>query len=343
MNYLIFRTDRIGDFLITSTLIKAIKRNDSNSKISIVASNKNKDFIRDYNFVDEVFVLKSKNIADRFNLLLQLRKKKYDNIIIADKKNRSIFLSIFLKSRNKIFNVSKKMQKNLLSFFYKNVFLDNDSFNKQTAKDILKNNCTSLNYDLKDEDFHYLRKDQFINEYSHNNLLNLEKLDFLLFHYDEKWEIKNYSKLFKKATELTDININLKDFINFLSKLAKKTSKKIVVTTGMIETKIINELKGSSNKINEFVYEIDLNNTKAHLLINENFFSVSHIISKSSLFVTCHGAFTHIASNYNIKILDIIEKDKDVHYSKITNHMKNYKLIYRDNFLKLSEDIINNS
>ena len=235
------------------------------------------------------------------------------------------------------------MQKNLLSFFYKNVFLDNDSFNKQTAKDILKNNCTSLNYDLKDEDFHYLRKDQFINEYSHNNLLNLEKLDFLLFHYDEKWEIKNYSKLFKKATELTDININLKDFINFLSKLAKKTSKKIVVTTGMIETKIINELKGSSNKINEFVYEIDLNNTKAHLLINENFFSVSHIISKSSLFVTCHGAFTHIASNYNIKILDIIEKDKDVHYSKITNHMKNYKLIYRDNFLKLSEDIINNS
>ena len=118
MNYLIFRTDRIGDFLITSTLIKAIKRNDSNSKISIVASNKNKDFIRDYNFVDEVFVLKSKNIADRFNLLLQLRKKKYDNIIIADKKNRSIFLSIFLKSRNKIFNVSKKMQKNLLSFFF---------------------------------------------------------------------------------------------------------------------------------------------------------------------------------------------------------------------------------
>ena len=162
MNYLIFRTDRIGDFLITSTLIKAIKRNDSNSKISIVASNKNKDFIRDYNFVDEVFVLKSKNIADRFNLLLQLRKKKYDNIIIADKKNRSIFLSIFLKSRNKIFNVSKKMQKNLLSFFYKNVFLDNDNFNKQTVKDILKNNCTSLNYDLKDEDFHYLRKDQFI-------------------------------------------------------------------------------------------------------------------------------------------------------------------------------------
>ena len=46
MNYLIFRTDRIGDFLITSSLIKAIKRNDAKSKIYIVASNKNKEFIK---------------------------------------------------------------------------------------------------------------------------------------------------------------------------------------------------------------------------------------------------------------------------------------------------------
>ena len=40
MNYLIFRTDRIGDFLMTSSLLSAIKRNDDNSKIFIVASKK---------------------------------------------------------------------------------------------------------------------------------------------------------------------------------------------------------------------------------------------------------------------------------------------------------------
>ena len=89
--------------------------------------------------------------------------------------------------------------------------------------------------------------------------MNLENLDFLLFHYDEKWEIKNYSKLFKKASSLTDINIDQKVFINFLSDLSKKTSKKIIITTGTIDTKIINELKASSNKINESLYEIDLN------------------------------------------------------------------------------------
>ena len=60
MNYLIFRTDRIGDFLITSSLIKAIKRNDPKSKVFIVASNKNADFIKKCDLVDEVIFIKIK-------------------------------------------------------------------------------------------------------------------------------------------------------------------------------------------------------------------------------------------------------------------------------------------
>ena len=110
-----------------------------------------------------------------------------------------------LRSKNKIFNVSKNIQKKILSIFYKNVFLDNDSLEKQSVKSILSNNCRSLNFDLEDQDFHYLKSNQFQNEFLHNDLLNLENLDFLLFHYDEKWEIENYSKLFKKASSLTDV------------------------------------------------------------------------------------------------------------------------------------------
>ena len=75
MDYLIFRTDRIGDFLITSPLIKAIKRNDTKSKIYIVASKKNENFIKNYILVDKVFVLNSNNLKDRLKLLFELRKK----------------------------------------------------------------------------------------------------------------------------------------------------------------------------------------------------------------------------------------------------------------------------
>lgn len=342
MNYLIFRTDRIGDFLITSSLIKAIKRNDNNSKISIVASNKNEDFIKKYNIVDKVFLLKSKKLKDRISLYLELRNHKFDSIIISDKKNRSILFGLLLKSKTKIINVSKIYQKRILDLFYNNVFLDNDNISNQSIEKVLSDNCNSLNFNLENQDFHYLKKDQFKNEFIHNDLLNLDNLDFLLFHYDEKWEIENYSKAFKKASNLTNMYIETDTFINFLSELSKKTSKIILVTTGTINTKVIENIKNSSTKLNKSLYEINLINGKGYLLINENFNSVSHLISKSSLFISCHGAFTHIASNYKIKILDIIEKEKVLHYSKITKHMKNYKHLYRDNFSKLSKDIINN-
>ena len=44
-NYLIFRTDRIGDFLLTAILIKSIKRNDPGCYIYLVSSEKNFDYI----------------------------------------------------------------------------------------------------------------------------------------------------------------------------------------------------------------------------------------------------------------------------------------------------------
>ena len=343
MNYLIFRTDRIGDFLITSPLIRSIKRNDTRSKIFIVASNKNTEFIKKYDLVDEVFLLKSNKIKDRIDLFLELRKYKFNTIIVSDKKNRSILFGLLLKAQNKIFNVSKNFQKKILNILYKDVFLDNDNLEHKSVKDILLDNSKSLNFDLKDEDFHYLKSDQFKNKFLHNDFLNLDNLDFLLFHYDEKWEIENYSKLFRKASTLTNIDVEQEILMKFLFNLSKKTSKKIIITTGTIDTKIINKLKASSIKINESLYEINFNNTKGYLLKNENFFSLSHLISKSSLFISCHGAFTHIAANYKIRILDIIEKNKTIHYSRITKHMKNYKFLYRDKFLKLSEEIIHYS
>ena len=69
-----------------------------------------------------------------------MRKYEFDNIIISDKKNRSIILGIILKSKKKLFNVSKKTQKNILQIFYKNVFLDNDNLKDRSLLNILSEN-----------------------------------------------------------------------------------------------------------------------------------------------------------------------------------------------------------
>jgi len=342
MKYLIFRTDRIGDFLITLPLLKSIKRNKKNSKITIVASPKNIEFIKKIVIVDEVFLLKSNNFMDKFRLFLKLRKYSYDTIIVSDKKNRSIFLSLFLNATKKVFNVSKNSQKKLLSLFFKNIFIDNDELQNLPVKEILKNNCEALNIDFNNIDYKIFEENQFINEFNLKKIIDLEKLKYVVFHYDEKWELENYSKLFKKAKNLTDLNIDKNSFIQFLKKLSEKTSMDIIVTTGYLNTNILNEIKKNSIIINKSLYEINLNKDKKFfLVIDQDFFSMLHIISKSNLFISCHGAFTHIASNYDIKILDIIEENKKKHYSRITDHMKNYRTLYRKNCLELFNEIIN--
>ena len=100
--YLIFRTDRIGDFLISAILIKCIKINDPKSHITVIASNKNFLYIKNFLFVNNVIELQN-NFINKISLIFQLRNNQYKSIIIHDNKKRSRFISLFLKSASKIF------------------------------------------------------------------------------------------------------------------------------------------------------------------------------------------------------------------------------------------------
>ena len=66
--YLIFRTDRIGDFLILAILIKSIRRNDPDSFINVVASEKNYNYIKSFKIVDKVTLL-TKGILSKLKLI----------------------------------------------------------------------------------------------------------------------------------------------------------------------------------------------------------------------------------------------------------------------------------
>ena len=340
MNYLIFRTDRIGDFLITLPLIKSIKRNDFNATIDVVTSTKNETHIKSNTSVDNTFLLKSNSFIDKINLFFKLIKKKYDFIIVADKKNRSIWISLFLLSEKKVFNISKAIQKKLLGFIYKDVFLDNDQVKDTSIKKIIEMNCTSLNINFEEEDYKFFSKNEFKDHFKLNKIFDLDKNEYLIFHYDEKWELDQYSKVFNKAKNLTSIEIDINPLKKFLVDLAKKKSMDVVVTTGNVETGIINQLKEVSRNLSSNLYNVSNN---IHLIINQDFESISHLISRSKLFISCHGALTHVASCYNVEILDIIEQEKKNHYQRITNHMRKYKSLSREGFNQLSKNIIDHS
>ena len=100
-NYLIFRTDRIGDFLISAILIKCIKKNDPNSHITLISSKKNYAYIKTFPYVDKVISLNN-SFFGKIILFFKLIKFNFKYIIIHDDKNRSKFISLFLKSSLKI-------------------------------------------------------------------------------------------------------------------------------------------------------------------------------------------------------------------------------------------------
>ena len=93
--YLIFRTDRIGDFLITAILIKSIKRNDPNSYVQIISSKKNYTYIKSFKMVDEVILLNN-GLINKLKLIKKLKKSFYKTIIVHDSKKRSKMIFLFL-------------------------------------------------------------------------------------------------------------------------------------------------------------------------------------------------------------------------------------------------------
>ena len=339
MRYLIFRNDRIGDFFITAPLIKSIKRNDLSAHISVVCSEKNIDFVKEIDFVDNVYIFKDRTLKSRIDLLNKLRKTKFDTIIIADKKNRSLLYGFLIKSKNKIFNVSKKFHHFFLKFFFKNVFLINDD-NNLTNEQNINENLEALNFKFINEDYTFLHKESFNNVVSFKECFEKNNKNIIL-HLDEKWDVESYAQIFQKAQYLTNIQIDKEGLISFCDKVLTGTNKTVFITTGMTNNRLIETLKNDAKKINDKTYQFNFANKKIFLVYKADIFSMINLISNCHLMISCHGAFTHVGANFKLEVFDIIEKRKENHYKKITSHMKKYKSFYRDKFDILSVKLVN--
>ena len=252
-SYLIFRTDRIGDFLLTIILINSIKRNDPNSYISVVSSTKNHNFIKSFKNVDEVIILKN-NLLDKIKLIHKLRSVYYDKIIVHDEKNRSSIISFFLKYGLKI----KPNNDSNISYI-----------------DSIKEIISKLDFDFTESDLNTLNNRDY--NFSENS-----NTDFILFHFDEKWIHNDY------ISEYTNIEPSNDDLILFINLLLTTSDKKLVITTGTKCPKILNDLIendfSSRVKIFKELNFLDLENmvSKCNLLISCHG-SISHIAAAHNI------------------------------------------------------------
>ena len=286
--YLIFRTDRIGDFLVSAILLKCIKKNDPSAHITLIASNKNYSYIKTFPYVDQVIQLNN-NFLSKINIFIKLIKFKYKSIIIHDNKKRSKLISFFLRSNNKI-NIKNTETISHIKII-KDILLQMSFTYFKESLDILSHHKTKNNED---------------------KLIQL--------HFDEKWIFNDYIKKFLK------IEPSESELISFIKEIIKKKKGRLIVTTGFNLPYIIEKIKPLLKELKIVLYE------------NLSFSQLEDITSKSNILISCHGAISHLAAAYNIRQIDII--DKSYNYGKWTDHFRNYKFLYRDNFNKLSRNII---
>ena len=105
--YLIFRTDRIGDFLVSAILIKCIKINDPSCEITVIASKNNYSYINSFPLVDNVIELKN-NFLSKLKLILKIKNIEFKRIIVHDSKKRSLLVLMI-----NFFSIKKRLSKKL--------------------------------------------------------------------------------------------------------------------------------------------------------------------------------------------------------------------------------------
>ena len=168
-----------------------------------------------------------------------------------DNKERSLYLSFFLKYTQKI-----KINNNLNSHI-----------------EIIKNLLHKLNFKFSNSDLNILYR-------KYKSFSNLK--DYIVFHFDEKWFSKTYIKKYD------DISPKIKDLKEFLILLSKKTNKKLWLQLGRKSTKLLKLLSNLNfNKkliflFNQNYFDLEKTIFNSSLLISCHGF-VSHIAAAKNI------------------------------------------------------------
>ena len=81
---IIFRTDRIGDLLVSCPAIISIKKGINNSNITLITSHKNYEYAKSLNLFNEVYKFPEKNLFYKIFFIFKLLKRKFDYIYVFD-------------------------------------------------------------------------------------------------------------------------------------------------------------------------------------------------------------------------------------------------------------------
>ena len=329
MNFIIFRYDRIGDFLVSSLFINNLKKREKDYHFTVVCSHKNYYYVKNSHLVDKVLLLPG-NFFKRIIFYFKIFRKKYDVSIILDGKKKSILSSILLNSKNKILITNKTLYKKIFSLFFSKII---HILPNETKISELKKLTEFLNFSFDDSSTKYLNSHNLVGSTIKNFTKNIN--EYNMFHFDEKWIYDKYIKTYKNIEPSKD------DLFEFVKNICIKSKSDLLITTGKNHNSVLNLLKPLFLKIDENKYSFKLNKQNIYIIDNIDIFTLEYIVSNSKLVITCEGTPSHLANMYGKKLIAIIDKSEERVFLNWTAHFTNYKLIFRTTFKDISGKIIN--
>ncbi len=312
---LVFRTDRLGDFIISKSVLNTLFQTKQ-FLIDIVVSKQNYDYVKNFKSFNNIYIFK-KNFLKFFLLNKDLLFKKYDYILIHDGKRRSHFLSLFV--RGKKFSLIKFSKSSIFYKFIK-IFNFTTYYNSENTKlyDNLHflNLLINVNKNISTNNFYF--------DYEFDESFSLNK-KYCIFHLDEKW-FKNYY-----YNDFTYPEWSIPLFNQIINIIKNKFNLPILITTGNIKIKFLENLINSQfTKSSKNIYMH--NELKDNLLFinNLSFRQIEFVLKKNcSILISCEGGLTHLSNNLNIKTFAFVQKNRVNFYKHWTGHMRNIKLCER--------------
>tara|TARA_B100001057_G_scaffold352938_1_gene354687 strand:- start:319 stop:1347 length:1029 start_codon:yes stop_codon:yes gene_type:complete len=322
--FIFFRNDRLGDFIILTSVIKKIKDKFKDAHITILSSNLNNKFVRKYKLIDRCLVYKKESsIFDKLKVLNEVLKYNYFASFAVDGKSFSNLCNFFLKSNYKYGIVYKFKILNFWltkpNFIYRFfLFSKYETFTSKKNLNTIEHLPTKLaklgnflGLNIKSSDNYFFdvtkKNDKFFKSFYNKKI----KSKYVLIHLDEKWN------------DIQNVNSNL---FKCLLLLQKKIKKKLVITSFNNTNDYFFSFKKSYNK--------HMHN-KLLLIENANLFFFERLINYSIISISCHSGFlVQIAGTNKTNIIDIINKRDYKWYSCWKPKNTNHKFLFKSNFYK---------
>jgi len=301
---LLSRTDRIGDLLLTTPAIEAVRNRFPNAYICFLSSSKTEPLLEDNPYLDEVIGLdkdkKHRGILGFLRLIREIRKRDFDLAIHFHPTNRNHLLSF-------LGGIPKRV-----GYEYKMGLLNNIrvKHNKQRGE----KSEAEYNFDLlKKIDINKVSLEQSLTldksslEWVNNELQNKNITRFIVIHPGASCK----SKLW-----------DLENFIELSKKIKFENNLDIAFILGPDDKELKDRLHSIPDLGFYFYHDIDLKRLVA-------------LISKSSFMISNDSGPMHIADSLDKPLIAIFGRNQaGLSYKRWGPLGKNAKVIYEDSGCK---------